>query len=200
MAHDRFSSRLAHHTRTLAVAVILALAFRTGIAQAYLVEGPSMQPTLEDGDRVFVVKYAYGLTLPFTDAHLLTWAEPEPGDVVIVRSPHDGLDLVKRVVGVAGDSIQVQGERVFRNGVPITTGETGECVHEDCEWTEERIGDHRWRTQRDPGSLLLAAPRVVVPEGHIYVLGDHRDRSNDSRSFGTIPVDRLRGRVVGLDD
>jgi signal peptidase I len=196
-------SWLWRHARTILLAVILAFSIRAGIAQAYLVEGPSMLPTLTDGQRVFVAKYAYGLTLPFAADALFVWALPAPGDVVILTSPLDDTDLVKRVVGLPGDTIQVRDDVVYRNGVALSTGRAGACPEtaagEPCEWREEQLGDHRWRVQRAPGGLPYREPLVVVPDGQIFVLGDHRDRSNDSRYFGPVPVERVRGRVVWVD-
>jgi signal peptidase I len=207
MTEDAKASRfknLPRHLRTILLAVLLALTIRTGIAQAYVVEGPSMMPTLIDGDRVLVVKYAYGLTLPFADEALFTWANPEPGDVVILTSPIDGTELVKRVVGVPGDTIQVSDDLVYRNGAALSTGVTGPCPQtetgDECQWYEEGVGEHTWRAQRSPSSASYSLPEAVaVPEGQVFVLGDHRDRSNDSRFFGAVPVARIRGRVVGVD-
>jgi signal peptidase I len=191
------------HVRTVVLAVLLALSIRAGLAQAYLVEGPSMEPTLENGERVLVVKYPYGLTLPTADEALVNWSRPEIGDVVILSSPVDSTDLVKRVVGLAGDRVAILDGEVVVNGTPLATGVTGDCpppAHEEgCIWTEERSGAVRWHTRRSPYSVPETHPPIVVPQGSVFVLGDHRDRSNDSRYFGPVTVSRLRGRVVFVD-
>jgi len=191
------------HVRTVVLAVLLALSIRAGLAQAYLVEGPSMEPTLENGERVLVVKYPYGLTLPTADEALVNWSRPEIGDVVILSSPVDGTDLVKRVVGLSGDRVAIRDGEVFVNGAPLATGETGDCpaptTEEGCVWTEEGSGIVRWQTRRSPYSVPETHPPIVVPQGSVYVLGDHRDRSNDSRYFGPVGVSRVRGRVVFVD-
>lgn len=190
------------HVRTIVLAVLLALGIRAGLAQAYLVEGPSMEPTLENGERVLVVKYPYGLTLPTADEALVSWSGPEVGDVVILSSPIDGTDLVKRVVGLPGDRVAILDGEVFVNGVPLATGVTGDCPparDEGCIWTEERSGSVRWHTRRSPYSVPETHPPIVVSQGAVFVLGDHRDRSNDSRYFGPVTVSRLRGRVVFVD-
>ncbi len=191
------------HVRTVALAVLLALSIRAGLAQAYLVEGPSMEPTLQNGERVLVVKYPYGLTLPTAEQALINWSRPELGDVVILASPIDGTDLVKRVVGLPGDRVAIRDGEVFVNGRALATGVTGDCPppvdEEGCVWTEESSGPNHWHTRRSPYSVPETHPPIIVPQGSVYVLGDHRDRSNDSRYFGPVAVSRVRGRVVFVD-
>lgn len=158
-----------------------------------------MEPTLANGERVLVVKYPFGLTLPAADHAIFSWSDPDAGDVVILSSPLDGTDLVKRVVGLPGDLVEIRDDGVLVNGRAISTGRSGRCdevAGAPCEWREEQVGDAAWRTRFTPGNLRESQPPTIVPPGHIYVLGDHRDRSNDSRFFGAVPTDRLRGRVV----
>jgi signal peptidase I len=191
------------HLRTIVLAILLALTIRTGLAQAYLVEGPSMEPTLENGQRVLVVKYPYGLTLPAADEALVVWATPTRGDVVILSSPIDGIDLVKRVVGLPGDVIEVRDGRVLVNGEALATGATGPCPtppgEDGCLWEEETSDGARWTTRRSPYAVPDSQPAITVPVGQVFVLGDHRDRSNDSRYFGPVSIGRLRGRVAFVD-
>ncbi len=191
--------------RTVVLALMLGLSVRVGIAEAYVVDGPSMEPTLQDRERVWVAKYVYGLSVPGITHQVATWGMPTPGDVVIVNSPMDGLDLVKRVVGVPGDRIDVRDGRIYRNGEVVPERPLGPCdpatmSEEDptCEWYEETIGGRAYRTSRSPDYFEYEIS-VEVPPGHVFVMGDHRDRSNDSRSFGPVPLTRLRGRVMGVD-
>ncbi|MBC7171065.1 MAG: signal peptidase I, partial [Polyangiaceae bacterium] len=121
------------------------------------------------------------------------------------NSPMDGLDLVKRVIGVAGDRIDVRDGRIYRNGTLIREEAVGPCAPESmleddptCEWYEEELDGRRYRTSRSPDFFEYELS-VAVPPGHVFVMGDHRDRSNDSRAFGSIPITRLRGRVIGVD-
>jgi signal peptidase I len=191
--------------RTVVLALMLGLSVRVGIAEAYVVEGPSMEPTLQNRERVWVAKYVYGLSVPGITHQLATWGEPVPGEVVIVNSPMDGLDLVKRVIGVSGDRIDVRDGRIYRNGAIVPEQVLGPCDPElmleddpTCEWYEEELGGRRYRTSRSPDFFEYEVS-VEVPPGHVFVMGDHRDRSNDSRSFGPVPLTRLRGRVIGVD-
>ena len=108
MEPDR-NKRARETVKTVVLAVLIALGVRVGIAQAYVVEGPSMEPSLVDSQRLFVFRAAYGLSVPFRSEAVALWSEPEVGDVVVIESPADGMDLVKRVVGVPGDVIEVSG-------------------------------------------------------------------------------------------
>lgn len=195
--------------KTIALAVALAFGARIGIAQAYEVDGPSMEPTVFQSERLFVARCAYGLSLPWLEESLVRWGLPRPGDVVIVQSPRDGLDLVKRVIGVAGDVIEIRGGVIHRNGVAITQDDAGSCdparqldPDPTCRVFEESLelgGDvRRWRISRSALDLD-DLPAVEIPEGHVFVIGDHRNRSNDSRYFGPVPASRLRGRVLFVD-
>ncbi len=202
--------------RTILVALLVALGIRVALIEPFEIEGPSMEPTLLNGDRVVLAKYAYGLFLPFTKKAILTWNEPNPGDVVIVKSPHDELDIVKRVIGVPGDIIEVRSGAVYKNGRGILDKKLGPCGEQDgehfeegCVWHQEKVGDHVYRTSQmgalrfpdSPQGMAHAPlgdsfPAVEVPEGHVYVMGDHRDRSNDSRYFGMVPMGRVKGKAV----
>lgn len=200
-------SRWLENTKSLALAIVLALGVRVGIAQAYEVDGPSMEPSLVSGQRLLVLRAAYGLSLPGIDEAVALWDLPEAGDVVIVRSPMDGLDLVKRVIGLPGDEIEVRAGVIWRNGEPVPQAVLGACdparhasVDQGCEVIEEEIDGRRWRTSRSTlDSVFADVMPVQVPEGYVFVMGDHRDRSNDSRAFGPVSATRLRGRVLLVD-
>lgn len=200
-------SRAAETARTIALAVVLALGVRTGIAQAYVVEGPSMEPSLVDTQRLFVLRAAYGLSVPFRTEALTTWASPSVGDVVVIESPADGMDLVKRVVGLPGDEIEVRDGQLVRNGVAVAQELVGPCdpdQHLDyepgCVVVEEHVGARRWATSHTVvGPAITDVAPVRVPAGHVFVMGDHRDRSNDSRFFGPVPMSYLRGRVLFVE-
>jgi signal peptidase I len=112
--------RIKANTKTIGSAVLLAMIIRIVLLEAFEIEGPSMEPTLLNGDRVVVSKFLYGLFLPFTNDALLTWGTPKVGDVVIVRSPADNIDIVKRVVGVAGDILEMRSGVLYRSFVAIS--------------------------------------------------------------------------------
>lgn len=197
--------RTRSNLKTIGGAILLALFIRVVLFEPFEIEGPSMQPTLLNGDRVVVAKFLYGLFLPFQNEAALSWGSPSPGDVVIVRGPRDNVDIVKRVVGVAGDTIEVRDGIIVRNGQSVGRTEQGECDEgtrmdvydgDPCVWMAESIGDHTYVTSQSAIGGQPSAPPTVVPEGHVYVMGDHRDRSNDSRRFGPVSVARVKGKAL----
>ena len=187
--------------KTLLFYVSLALLFRIAIFEAFEIEGPSMEPTLLNGDRVVVSKFSYGLFLPFMKQALVTWGQPEASEVVIVKSPADNIDIVKRIIGLPGDVIEIRDDIVYRNGRALGSGKPRRCgdlkaEHRDlgCTWVAERLDQARYFTSQSLSSPVANYPSVRVPKDHVYILGDHRDRSNDSRFFGPVPINRIKGR------
>jgi len=189
--------------KTIGSAILLAMFIRIVLFEAFEIEGPSMEPTLLNGDRVVVSKFSYGLFLPFMNEAVASWGLPSVGDVVIVRSPRDNVDIVKRVVGLPGDTIELRDGVVYRNNEAVPHESKGSCGDHTsgpfgCEWVEERLGDHTFRISRDLDSVRTTRGPITIEPDHIYVLGDHRDRSNDSRALGTIPIARVKGHVLSI--
>lgn len=189
---------------TIGSAILLAMFIRIALFEAFEIEGPSMEPTLLNGDRVVVAKFMYGLFLPFTNEAVVSWGTPEAGDVVIVRSPRDNVDIVKRVVGLPGDTLEFRDGVIHRNGKAIPHENLGTCQDRPdagpfgCEWIEEQIGEHTYRISQNLDSMRTSRAAFTIDPGHIYVLGDHRDRSNDSRALGPIPIERVKGQVLSI--
>jgi signal peptidase I len=196
--------RFGQNLRTIGGAVLLALVIRTCLFEAFEIEGPSMEPSLLNGDRVVVAKFLYGLFLPLRDEADLNWSGPDLGNVVIIKSPADGVDIVKRVIGIAGDIVEVHDGIVLRNGVAMPRIDRGPCKtssaapYPPCHWFESEIAGKKFLTSAS-GPGADGAP-VRIPAGHIYVLGDHRDQSNDSRNVmvGAISVTRVKGRALSI--
>ncbi|MCC7541923.1 MAG: signal peptidase I [Deltaproteobacteria bacterium] len=194
-----FWSKTQSNLRTIVGAVMVALFIRMVLVEPFQIEGPSMEPTLLDGDRVIVSKYQYGLRLPFTHEAVVTWGTPARGRVVIATSPADQLDVVKRVIGIPGDRVVVEDDQVSLNGRRLPRSFTRSCGGL-CEVWEERLGDHVYHTSRNryPEPQDYPYGDVTVPPGHVYLLGDHRDRSNDSRFFGPVAISRIKGTAVWI--
>ena len=198
---DRFKANV----RTIGGAVLLAIFIRIVLFEAFEIDGPSMEPSLLNGDRVVVAKMLYGLFLPKMDEALLSWGEPKLGDVVIVHSPADNIDIVKRVMGVAGDVMEQRENTFFRNGELVARRRVGPCSENeqldvevfDCTVYEETVDGRSYRLSNS-GQYLRTHPPLTVPEGHVYVRGDHRDRSNDSTNpmIGAVPIERVKGRAL----
>lgn len=193
---------------------LVTLVVRTFLVQPFNVPATSMMPTLLVGDHVFVAKYAYGYSrhsLPFAPpliAGRVMGTMPARGDVVVFRLPKDeDVDYVKRVVGLPGDRIKMQDGVLRINGEPVPrerlpdiagSGACGEAGGNARRWRETLPGGASYETlDCIDGSFLDTTNETTVPPGHLYVLGDNRDNSTDSRltsKFGTVPLENLIGR------
>lgn len=144
---------------TVVIALVLALLIRGFLVESFLVDGSSMLPTLESGERLLVNKLTYRL------------GEPEIGDIVVFRNPKEPRDFIKRVVATPGQTVEIRDGRVHIDGEPLR---------------EDYLAD--------PGHSFF--PPTAVPEGHVFVLGDNRNNSEDSRFFGFVPVKNIKGKAM----
>src|SRR4051812_40676446 len=177
--------------------------FRTAVADWNPIPSGSMRPTLLEGDVVLVNRLAYDLKLPLTDVVLLPLGEPRRGDVVTLSSPAGGTRLIKRIVGLPGDRIEMRDDVLVLNGKPLNYSASqshGEAVAPgwvvDAVRATEELDGRPHAVQFLP---TLRARRnfapVTVPAGQYFLLGDNRDNSEDSRFIGTVPRERLIGRA-----
>lgn len=182
----------------------LMFVFRSAVADWNYVPSSSMNPSLVAGDRVVVNKLAYSLRLPWTLQHMVRWDSPHAGDVITFDSPRDEVNLIKRVVAVGGDvvsmhdnTLSINGHTVERRLVDAHRLIPSEMGVLDAEIWREQLGAVTFSTARLPelNRFRDFAP-VTVPEGHVLVLGDSRDNSNDSRFIGFINIHRVTGRAV----
>lgn len=172
----------------LAAVVIFSLAARSAIADHYYIPSESMEYSLRVGDRVVVDKRAYGLRLPFTNIELIEGRSPEPGEIVVFDSPESGVRLIKRVVAIGGDRVEVRGGKLFING---------ESLLSDTSADLEIFGERRALLNLAAGGGPDMQPQIV-PAGTVMVMGDNRGNSRDSRAFGFIPVDDIYGCAFRL--
>jgi signal peptidase I len=188
--------------RPLLILALVVFSVRSSLADWNDVPTGSMKPTILEGDRVFVNKLAYDLKVPFTTWHLADWGNPQRGDIVVFFSPKDGQRLVKRVIGLPGDTVELRNEQLIINGQPV------EYAPADPEMAAQLSGIERERgvfateeLPESPHAVMaingVSAMRtfvpVQVPAGHYFMMGDNRDNSFDSRYFGTV----ARGQIVG---
>ncbi len=198
--------------RPLLILALVLFSVRSSLADWNDVPTGSMKPTILEGDRVFVNKLAYDLKIPFTTWHLAEWANPKRGDIVVFFSPHDGTRLVKRVVGLPGDVIELRNERLILNGnsidyKPLSTHISGQLSQSEQLhglFATEELPAHKHAVMALPS---LPAKRtfgpVIVPEESYFMMGDNRDNSFDSRYFGVVERKRIVGKatdvVISLD-
>jgi signal peptidase I len=183
----------------------LMLVFRSAVADWMYVPSGSMNPTIVEGDRILVDKAAYGVRIPFTTIRLTHGEDPQRGDIVIFPSPEDGMTLVKRVIGLPGDTVELRDERLLINGVATSYAPTQ--AEADTQLPAATRGQaHEYFTENlgerpHPIMLMPARPTlrsfgpVTVPEGQYLMLGDNRDNSKDSRFIGFVPRDSIVGRA-----
>ncbi len=171
-------SKLREYAEIIVTSVVLALIVRALLIQSYHIPSESMKDTLLKGDFLFANKFIYGAKIPFIDARMPRVRDPKPGDVVIFKFPGDGeTDYIKRCVAVEGQSVELKGKNLYVDG---------KKVEEDYA---KYVGGNN--KMRDFGP-------VVVPESHIFVLGDNRDRSYDSRYWGPLDMKYIRGKAMFL--
>lgn len=193
--------------RPLLILALVLCSIRSSLADWNVVPTGSMKPTILEGDRVLVDKRAYDLKVPFTTWHLAEWANPQRGDIVVFYSPKDGTRLVKRVIGLPGDVVELRDNHLILNGVPVEYGSIGEKPLRDVSLIDR--ASHTFATEKLPGQTHAVAgyPSVSarrdfagerVPAGHYFMMGDNRDDSYDSRYFGTVERQRIIGRATGV--
>jgi len=163
------------------IAVILALLIRTFVVQAFKIPSGSMKPTLLVGDHILVNKFIYGVKVPFLNITLIPVKDPKRGDIVVFKFPEDPKkDFIKRVIAVAGDTVQIRNKKVYINDKPM----------------EDPFGTHL-----DPHLIPGGArPRdnlgpVTVPPNSFFVMGDNRDHSYDSRFWGFVNQSAVKGKA-----
>jgi len=168
----------------------------------------SMNPTILEGDVVWVNKLAYGLRVPLTQVYLTRWAEPGRGDIVVVLSPHDGTRLVKRVIGVPGDTLAMHRNQLWLNGQPVVYRPAGSDygatiarkLRSHAFFAEEDLAGvvHPVMGLRLAGAGQRDFAALTVPEDGYFLMGDSRDNSGDSREFGFARREAILGRAKGV--
>jgi signal peptidase I len=216
---DRSAGQVAlDWAKSLGLALILFLVLRTFLVQTFVITSSSMEETLMVGDFLILSKLAYGPQVPFTSWRLPGYTSPEAGDIAVFRPPHDpGLDVVKRLVGGPGDTLAMREKVLYLNGHPV---EEAYVRHSDFEgdvghpWMRWQCGDPVALSPDISGAYRISPGTpvgpdaddcrptrdnwgpIVVPDGHFFTIGDNRDDSVDSRHWGYLDAERLRGEAL----
>lgn len=176
--------------------------FRSAMADWNHVPSSSMRPTLLEGDVVLVDRLAYDIKIPLTDVSLARLGEPRRGDVITFSSPRDGMRLIKRLVGLPGDAIELRDGQLLVNGVASRYGSMTEVPEPFGRQltrglrTTERVGEQEHAVQFLPEiAAMRSFGPIVVPADSYFFLGDNRDNSADSRWIGAVPRRLLIGRA-----
>jgi len=189
---------------SLIIAILIATSFKSAIADWNDIPSGSMEPTILVGDRIFVNKLAYDLKLPYTTWHLAQWADPVRGDIVVFYSPNDGKRLVKRVVGLPGDTLSMFKNRLFINGVAINyeslykeiVSQISPAQQQNHLFFSENLSGKKHAVMFVSSQLSLNSfGPVTIPKEKYFMLGDNRDNSADSRFFGFVDRKLIVGRA-----
>ncbi|MBU1205395.1 MAG: signal peptidase I [Proteobacteria bacterium] len=174
-------STFREYAEAIVVALLLALLIRTFVVQAFKIPSGSMEPTLVIGDHILVNKFIYGIKFPFTSIRLFPLYKPQRGEVVVFIYPLDpSKDFIKRVVAVEGDTVKIVNKKLFING--------SEAADSYAVYKEDTVFPAEMQKRDNFGP-------VTVPPGSLFVMGDNRDRSLDSRFWGFVPLEDLRGKA-----
>src|SRR3954447_4707788 len=187
------SPRRLHRVRgvlSLAGFVLALLAARSSLADHYFVPTGSMIPSVEIGDRLIVNKLAYSVRVPFSDLVVAKRSNPQRGDVVVLRSPENGITLLKRVAATPGDEVAVMEGRLWINGQPIPIARQGEGLI-------ERLGQSAHLVRLSAGGGPPFGPVHLGPDEYL-MLGDNRGESHDGRSFGLVEGKAILGKALGV--
>jgi signal peptidase I len=187
--------------KSISIALVVWLFLRTFLIEAFRIPSGSMQNTLLVGDFLFVNKFLYGAEVPFLHTHLPALREPQRGDILVFDSVEEDLKVVKRCIGVAGDTIEMRDGRVYRNGAKIPEPYTvnSEPLRSEDPMMRAKMRDWQVRHFAGPVPMNYAPDLhhwgpVVVPHDSLFVMGDNRDGSYDGRYWGFLPRINVRGR------
>ena len=177
----REKSRLRENVEAILVAILLALFIRTFVVQAFKIPSGSMKDTLLIGDHILVNKFIYGVKLPYLQKVIIPFKHPQRGDIIVFKFPIEPeKDFIKRVVGVAGDVIEGRNKTIYVNGKPLVENYTIK--------TDPHIFPAGTQARDNFGP-------ITVPENSLFVMGDNRDQSFDSRFWGFVDLRMVSGKA-----
>jgi signal peptidase I len=166
---------IKEYIEPIVIAVLIALFIRAFIVQAFKIPSSSMEPTLLVGDHLLVNKFIYGIRIPYTDIKFFQYKRPQRGDIIVFIFPKDRKkDFIKRVIGTEGEKVVILHNKIYIN---------------------EKLIDDPWGHFTMPRSTIEDYGPVKVPEGSLFVMGDNRDNSQDSRFWGFVKISEVKGKA-----
>lgn len=172
---------LKEYIEAIVTALLIALIIRAYVIQAFKIPSGSMIPTLLVGDHLLVNKFIYGIKLPFSDKRILVLRKPQRGDIIVFKYPEDpSRDFIKRVIAVEGDVVEERNKVVYVNGQPLN----------------EPYVQHTDRSTRNLFGLRDNFGPYIVPKNKLFVMGDNRDQSYDSRYWGYVDLKDVKGKAL----
>lgn len=179
--------KIRENVEALVIAIILALFIRAFVVQAFKIPSGSMENTLLVGDYILVNKFIYGVKVPFTDITVVPVKDPQREDIIVFKYPGDpSKDYIKRVIGVGGDTIDIRDKKVYVNGKLME--------NDYAKFSDPRVFSDAYMFPENMLRRDNYGP-IKVPEGKLFVMGDNRDSSNDSRFWGFVDKSAVKGRA-----
>jgi signal peptidase I len=174
MSKTKQKSKVREYAETLVIALVIALFVRTFVVQAFKIPSSSMEPTLLVGDHILVNKFLYGIRIPVIGKKVLSFSQPRRGDVIVFIFPNDrSKDFIKRVIGLPGEKVEIRERKIYIN---------------------DRLIEDPWGKYVPPDRLINVGPEMVPPNA-LFVMGDNRNNSEDSRYWGFVPLDDVLGKA-----
>jgi signal peptidase I len=205
--------KIIQEVKSISIIIFFVLIFRNIFFEPFRIPSGSMIPTLMIGDFILVNKFAYGFKVPFTDwfsdpVYISGPSFPKNGDVVVFKNPKDkDINFIKRVIAVPGDTIEIKDKNIYINDKLVTNTEfDGNAIMKDMDdkfknnnlkFYHSKLGDSEFTYQVDADNYYkVDFERRTIPKGHFFVMGDNRDYSYDSRFWGLVPIENLKGRAI----
>lgn len=186
--------------KSIGIAIVLFLVLRSFIVQTFVITSGSMEDTLLVGDMLLVNRASIGSFIPGTGVRIPGYSKPRHGDILVFDPPHEEtLKLIKRLIGLPGDTLEMRDRVLFRNGAEVSEpyvihGPPGDDVHPWMSWQVDHVAPGVDREGYFPSRDNWGP--LVIPDDHYFMLGDNRERSLDSRYWGLLEGWRLEGRAV----
>jgi signal peptidase I len=220
LPNESFKKKFIENGLSLGWALLLVFIIRSSLFEPFQIPSGSMIPTLLVGDKILVNKMSYGLRVPFTEwlldspLYFFRTKNPARGDIIVFKYPEDpSIYYIKRIVGIPGDRIEMKNKVVYINGKPHERNPVSDAEFNkissaltdgSSDVSKEYTSVYHDKFDNTTGTIMIDSrsrysldmPEIQVPEGHYFVMGDNRDNSNDSRVWGYVPFDYIKGNAV----